>query len=210
MWGCPWCRVCPGKTPQRPSPTHVCHSCTCVGDEVKWKSLSRVWLFATQWTIQSIASPFSKRSSQPRGWTQVSCIAGGFFASWATREWWPSKQLFCWGEEPVTNGAPWLEYLHLGSWVRQGTKTSHLWTGSQKLQRARVRLYWGKRLPWVTLASGAPGGWQKGLKSWAPWDLPTPFTCHYLAQTTGPCSEILSHWAASLAQLLPCPVLQGL
>ena len=26
------------------------------------------------------------RSSQPRDWTQVSCIAGGFFTSWATRE----------------------------------------------------------------------------------------------------------------------------
>ena len=27
-----------------------------------------------------------KGSSQPRDWTQVSCIAGGFFTSWATRE----------------------------------------------------------------------------------------------------------------------------
>ena len=49
----PWCRVCPGMTPQRPSPTHVCHSCTCEGDEVKSKLLSCVWLFATPWTIQS-------------------------------------------------------------------------------------------------------------------------------------------------------------
>ena len=30
--------------------------------------------------------PFSRGSSQPRDRTQVSCIAGGFFASWATRE----------------------------------------------------------------------------------------------------------------------------
>ena len=29
---------------------------------------------------------FSKGSSQPRDWTQVSRIAGGFFTSWATRE----------------------------------------------------------------------------------------------------------------------------
>ena len=28
----------------------------------------------------------SKGSSQPRDWTQVSCIAGRFFTSWATRE----------------------------------------------------------------------------------------------------------------------------
>ena len=30
--------------------------------------------------------PFSSGFSQPRNWTQVSCIAGGFFTSWATRE----------------------------------------------------------------------------------------------------------------------------
>ena len=31
------------------------------------------------------AYPFSRRSSQPRNWTGVSCIAGGFFTSWTTR-----------------------------------------------------------------------------------------------------------------------------
>ena len=30
--------------------------------------------------------PFSSRSSQPRNWTRVSCIVGGFFTYWATRE----------------------------------------------------------------------------------------------------------------------------
>ena len=33
-----------------------------------------------------VAYPFSRGSSQPRNWTRVSCIAGGFFTSWATRE----------------------------------------------------------------------------------------------------------------------------
>ena len=33
-----------------------------------------------------IAYSFSGRSSWPRNWTGVSCIAGGFFTSWATRE----------------------------------------------------------------------------------------------------------------------------
>ena len=33
-----------------------------------------------------VAFPFSRGSSQPRDWTHVSCIAGGFFTSWATRE----------------------------------------------------------------------------------------------------------------------------
>ena len=33
-----------------------------------------------------VAFPFSRESPQPRDQTQVSCIAGGFFTSWATRE----------------------------------------------------------------------------------------------------------------------------
>ena len=63
----------------------------------KWKSLGCVWLYGTLWTIQSmefprlqylewVAFPFSRGYSQPRDWTQVSCIAGGFFISWVTRE----------------------------------------------------------------------------------------------------------------------------
>ena len=63
----------------------------------KWKSLSRVRLFATPWTIQFIefsrpgilewgAFPFSRGSSQSRDQTQVSGIAGRFFANWATME----------------------------------------------------------------------------------------------------------------------------
>ena len=70
----------------------------------KWKQkpLSYVRLFATPWTntvhgilqdrtLEWVAIPFSGGSSQPRGWTQVSCIAGGFFTSWATGE--PKVQL---------------------------------------------------------------------------------------------------------------------
>ena len=49
--------------------------------EVKWKLLSHVLL---EW----VAFPFSRESSQPRDQTQVSCIAGRFFTSWATRESW--------------------------------------------------------------------------------------------------------------------------
>ena len=35
--------------------------------------------------LEWVAFPFSRGSSQPRDWTQVSCIAGGFFTRWATR-----------------------------------------------------------------------------------------------------------------------------
>ena len=36
--------------------------------------------------LEWVAYPFSTGSVQPRNWTWVSCIAGGFFTSWATRE----------------------------------------------------------------------------------------------------------------------------
>ena len=36
--------------------------------------------------LERVAFPFSRGSSQPRDQTQVSCIAGRFFTSWATRE----------------------------------------------------------------------------------------------------------------------------
>ena len=46
--------------------------------------------------LQWVAFPFSRRSSQPRNQTQVSCIADGFFTSWATRE----AQEY-WSEQPI-------------------------------------------------------------------------------------------------------------
>ena len=68
-----------------------------------WKSLSHVWLFATPWTIQSSGILAWSRILDTEYWIQntgvgrlsllqgifaiqVSCITGGFFTSWATRE----------------------------------------------------------------------------------------------------------------------------
>ena len=62
------------------------------------KSLSRVWLFVTPWTIAYQAPPslgkdtgvgchfFPQGSSRPRDRTQVSCIAGRCFTVWATSD----------------------------------------------------------------------------------------------------------------------------
>ena len=36
--------------------------------------------------LEWIAMPFSKKSSQPRDWTWVSCVTGGFFTVWVIRE----------------------------------------------------------------------------------------------------------------------------
>ena len=65
-------------------------------------SISRVQLFGTPWAVahqaplsmgfsrqeywSGLPVPSSRGSSQPRDWTQVSCIAGRFFTLWATRE----------------------------------------------------------------------------------------------------------------------------
>ena len=64
--------------------------------------LSHVQLFATPQTVacqgplsmrilqarilEWVAMPYFRGSSQPRDWTQVSHIVGGFFTVWATRE----------------------------------------------------------------------------------------------------------------------------
>ena len=36
--------------------------------------------------LEWVAYPFSSGSSWPKNWTGISCIAGGFFTNWATRE----------------------------------------------------------------------------------------------------------------------------
>ena len=46
--------------------------------------------------LEWVTFPFSRGSSQPRDWTQVSHIAGGFFTRWATREaqeYWSGKPI---------------------------------------------------------------------------------------------------------------------
>ena len=61
------------------------------------ESFSHVWFFATLWTytghgilqartLEWVAFPFSRASSQPRDQTQGSHIAGGFYTAWATRK----------------------------------------------------------------------------------------------------------------------------
>ena len=47
-----------------------------------WEVLSQGSPRILEW----VAYPFSRGSSRPRDWTQVSCIAGRFFTIWATRE----------------------------------------------------------------------------------------------------------------------------
>ena len=46
-------------------------------------------------TLEWVAYPFSRASSQPRDWTGVSCIAGGFFTNWTI-----NKQNRPWTQHP--------------------------------------------------------------------------------------------------------------
>ena len=60
----------------------VAQSCLTLCNPIDYKVHGILQARILQW----VAFPFSRLSSQPRDWTQVSCIAGGFFTSWATRE----------------------------------------------------------------------------------------------------------------------------
>ena len=59
--------------------------CSVVSDSLWPHGLYSTWNSPGQNTGVGMF-PFSRGSSQPRDWTQVSRIAGGFFTSWATRE----------------------------------------------------------------------------------------------------------------------------
>ena len=53
--------------------------------------------------LEWIAYPFSRVSSQPRDWTQVSYISGRFFTSWATRE----VRILGWVAFPFSSRSSW-------------------------------------------------------------------------------------------------------
>ena len=66
--------------------------------------------FSVHGTLQArilewVAFPFSRGSSQPRDRTQVSCIAGGFFTNWATRE------------APEVSSSQWKNKAFYGDWL---------------------------------------------------------------------------------------------
>ena len=65
----------------------VTQSCPTVFD--LWMVVNQTPLFMAilqARILEWVAMSFSRESSQPRDWTQVSCIAGRFFTIWATRK----------------------------------------------------------------------------------------------------------------------------
>ena len=63
----------------------VCVSLSVASDCLWPHGLYSPWNSPGQ-NMEWVAFPFSRGPSQPRKWTQVSRLAGGFFTSWATRE----------------------------------------------------------------------------------------------------------------------------
>ena len=61
-------------------------SCSVISDSLWPHELYIVHGILQARILKWAAFLFSRRSSQPRDWTQVSCIAGKFFTMWATRE----------------------------------------------------------------------------------------------------------------------------
>ena len=63
------------------------HSCTTLCDPMECSPQGFfVHGILLAGVLEWVAMPFSRGTSQPRDWTQVSCIAGRFFTIWATRE----------------------------------------------------------------------------------------------------------------------------
>ena len=60
----------------------VCQSCLTLCDPMDYEACGILQARTLEW----VAIPFSRGSSQPSDGTQVSQIAGRFFTSWATRE----------------------------------------------------------------------------------------------------------------------------
>ena len=61
---------------------NVAQSCPTLWDPMDYTVHKILQTRILEWVV----FPFSRGSSQPRDWTQVSRIAGGFFTSWVTRE----------------------------------------------------------------------------------------------------------------------------
>jgi len=91
--------------------------------------------------LEWVTFPFSNGYSQPRDWTQVSCIAGGFFTSWATREtqeYWSGGVAY-----PFSSGSSWLRNWTGVSYIVGGFFTNWGIREAQYLVCNSCILWWG-------------------------------------------------------------------
>ena len=77
----------------------VCVSCSVMSDSLWPHGLQSVHGILQARILEGVASSFSRGSSWPRDWTQVSHIAGRFFTTWATSETYTYFVENCWNEQ---------------------------------------------------------------------------------------------------------------
>ena len=86
-----WQHVTPVETPHTEAWESVPHLNSQVEVTQSWLTLCYPMVYTVYGILQAriqewVALPFSRASSQPMDWAQVSLIAAWFFTSWATRE----------------------------------------------------------------------------------------------------------------------------
>ena len=158
-----------------------------------------------------VAVFFSSGSSRPRDWTQVSCMAGGFFTPWVTREaqgqglatfkWSRQKWLFhvgicfitSWRQTPTVSApVKSLQRLARSLWGDSGLETCEQISGKGRKRGAHVAC----REPgqWCTSALPWDGLTTRGCQAWPQEPLVCPRGCerprfqNYLWWLAGLCS----------------------
>ena len=111
-------------------------------------------------TLEWVTIPFSRGSSQPRDWTQVSHIAGGFFTSWATREaqeYWSGQPIPSPGESSQTRNQTRV------SCIAGGFFTNELW--GEKVELSLLNSWpWDGRLIWITWVGPLESQWSLSVE----------------------------------------------
>ena len=161
---------------------------------------SCVQLFETLWNVAQqaslsmgilqakiqdwVAMPSSRGSSQPRSWTQVSSIAGGFFTIWVTREALDDhtivnkEKLLIFRKYPLTHVKGHCVSNSSKKYI-VGMKIGLPWGLSSKESACQCRRYrfhpWIRNLPWrrkwQPTSSFLPGKFhgQRSLVGYSPW-----------------------------------------
>ena len=135
--------------------------------------------------LQWVAVPFSRGSSQPRGRTQVSHIADGFFTSWATRE--AQNHITATAAKslqscptlcdpidgsPPSSPVPGILQARILEWV--AISFSNAWKWKVKVKSlSRVRLL---VTPWTAAYQGPPSMGFSKQEYWSGVPLPSPKT----------------------------------
>ena len=99
--------------------------------------------------LERVVVPFSRGSSQPRGWTQVSCTAGRFFTSWGTRaaqEYWSGKLIPFPVDLPDPGIKPGSPALQVDSLPTELSGKPHPWSRGF-IKKNKVLWYIPKRAP---------------------------------------------------------------